>query len=38
MEDIENKTADFAIKFGENAILDRVSRIKFTFWGINRMG
>ena len=33
-----DKTADFGIKFGENAILVRVSRIKFTFWGINRMG
>ena len=33
-----DKTADFGIKFGGNAILVRVSRIKFTFWGINRMG
>ena len=33
-----DKTADFGIKFGEIAILVRVSRIKFTFWGINRMG
>ena len=33
-----DKTADFGIKFGANAILVRVSRIKFTFWGINRMG
>ena len=33
-----DKTADFGITFGENAILVRVSRIKFTFWGINRMG
>ena len=33
-----DKTADFGIKFGENAILVRVSRIQFTFWGINRMG
>ena len=32
-----DKTADFGIKFGENAILVRVSRIKFTFWGINRI-
>ena len=34
-----DKTAfDFGIKFGENAILVRVSRIKSTFRGINRMG
>ena len=33
-----DKTVDFGIKFGENAILVRVSWIKFTFWGINRMG
>ena len=30
-----DKTADFGIKFGEDA---RISRIKLTFWVINRMG
>ena len=33
-----DKTADFGIKFGENTILVGVSRIEFTFWGVNRMG